>query len=562
MDYNTERTLLSILNGMTELLNNVNVSESQRFIGPRESEDIGKTLQSVQRLLDEATLTGQPKSPSCRVEQRSSLLNLPIELFLLIVKNVLSQPHEYDVGSYYGQLTGLCLVCKDWADNIHSHPELWTHVDLSVSQELLRTVLLRSGGLPLDIKGSVGSFSVAGRIRLEAHRWRSLTVSSNDGRIMDNFLAKPAPCLQQLTLLGPWKWVASANVFEGTAPKLEEVVLQSCAVSWKSPILSDLTKLTLHRISENCPHLDDLLDILAASPRLRDLKIGFTTIHISPSSSRRVTLPNLRSLNLGYISREPMMRILSSIDAPLSVNCDFFIRVEEEMALEGQLEAVSQRLAVHAENARNTPSTLTLQMGYWMEDEDDWDAIFKYEVDGERLGPLDIAVMTHPGVHVDVLDHLAGRIQPYTKSSPPKLRLVKIHRVHPYDENAHLLCRLDRTFPNVQEIALVDLDFGAIVDALIRLFPEPASETSPLFPHLTTLTVKQDSHGDWALWLRDYRRRTQGGGVDPLPRNLTLRLEGGWIGAECLQALQQLVPGTLSLDNVRVKEAFTGGQSK
>lgn len=443
-------------------------------------------------------------------------------------------------------------MCKDWAVSIRSHRPLWTYVDRSVSRELLQAVLSRSGGSPLDIIGPVESLSVAGMIQAEANRWKSLTIHSSDGNILNLLLAQPAPRLQKLTLLGPYKWVAPANVFDSTAPLLEEVVLQTCALPWRSLILSDLTKFTLHRVGNSCPKLDELLDILAASPRLRDLKIAFTTVDIPPANPRRVNLPQLRSLKLYYLSREPMSWMLDSIDAPLSVDYDFLIRVEGGMAREGQLTAVSNRLAEHARNVNSTPSILTLQMGFWKEDEDDWDAILKYEVEGEGLGPFTILVMTHPGIHVDVLNHLTERIQPFVISLPPKLRLVKIHRVHPYDDDAQLLYRLSRTFPNAQEVALVDLDFGAMVDALYRLFPEPASGLSPLFPHLTKLTLKQDSHGDSVFWLRDYR--TTGGGFDPLPHSLELRLEGGWISAGGLQVLQQLVPGTLNLDNVHVKE--------
>ncbi|KAG8900090.1 hypothetical protein FRC00_014525 [Tulasnella sp. 408] len=530
---------------------NADFSESQSTL---ESEDIGKTMQSAQPPPGEATPTAQTSSENNGTQQHSSPLNLPSEMFWLIVKYILSESGQNDNATYYGQLTRLCLVCKDWAVSIRSHRLLWTYVDLSVSRELLQAVLSRSGGSPLDIVGPVESLSVAGMIQAEAHRWRSLTILSNDGNIMNFLLAQPAPRLQKLTLLGPDEWVAPANVFGSTAPMLEEVVVQTCALSWRSPILSDLTKLTLHRVGHSWPNLDELLDILAASPRLRDLKVAFTTVHVPPANPRRVNLPELRSLQLDYLSRELMTWILGSIDAPLSVDCDFLIRVEEYMPLEGQLTAVSNRLAEHARNVNNTPSTLTLQMGFWKEEEDDWDAKLKYEVEGEGLGPLNIVVMTHPGVHVDVLNHLTRRIQPYVMSLPPKLRLVKIHRVHPYDDNAHLLCRLSRTFPNAQEIALVDLDFGAMVDALYRLFPEPASGTSPLFPHLIKLTWKQDAYGDSVFWLRDYRSRTMRGGFDPLPHNLELRLEGGWIGAGALQALQQVVPGTLTLDNVQVKE--------
>ncbi|KAG8944851.1 hypothetical protein FRC04_001384 [Tulasnella sp. 424] len=529
-----------------------------------ESTDLKHAVQSIRRLLDDAYLTIDAENRGRR-SGKASLSSLPVEIFLTIVKKVLLEADRYHEAGYYGQLTELCLVSKGWAETIHGLPGLWTPVDPYSSEELLKVVLSRSGELPLDIKGYVGSLSVAEMIQSEAHRWRSLDIISDEGCIMDSLMSKPAPRLQELAIAARRYWVPQTNVFGGTAPKLEAVMLQGCPLPWKSPILSDLKKLALYRIEEGAPDMNALLDILAASPQLSSLQIGFTHIPISPLS-RRVNLPNLRLLKVEYLYLEVMTQVLSSIEAPMSARCIFRTRLddEEDTSMEEQLATISERLVVLAQSVRDSSSILTLQMGDgesedlgWDVDsvEEEADAVLTYEDEGGHLGPLSITVSSPPTRHVDVLSHLAGKIRPYTKSSPPKLRLVDMHRTLPEDETANLLCALHRTFPNVQEIALIDITYPAMIDALRRIFPQPASNIPPLFSRLTTLTVKRRSHGDWAVWLQGHRRRTgKKGGVSPLPRTLTMRLEGGSIGAKALGALKQLVPGTLSLDNVHVNE--------
>ncbi|KIO18510.1 hypothetical protein M407DRAFT_31834 [Tulasnella calospora MUT 4182] len=354
-------------------------------------------------------------------------------------------------------------------------------------------------------------------------------------------------------------WVPRTNLFEDTAPQLEAVAVQRCGLPWKSPILSDLRKLTLWSIEEHAPQINILLDILNASPRLSELGIGFTHIQLDMHTpSRRVQLPHLRSLKVEYLYPETMTAVLNSIDVPLSATCALCTRTEDEQEMTVELADVSNRLVALAQSARNGFGTLTMQMGYvddtrWPEDEE-WDAVLKYEPEGDHLGPLSITVNASPERHVDILNHLAGRIQPYTKVSPPKLRLVDIHRTVPEDDDANLLFALHRTFPDVREIALVGLEYEAMVDALRRLFPQPGSGASPLFSRLTTLTVNRSSHENWAAWFHSHRRQTgKRGGVSPLPRNLTLRLEGGSIDTDGFRALQKLASETLSLCNVRLE---------
>ncbi|KAG8898259.1 hypothetical protein FRC00_003052 [Tulasnella sp. 408] len=426
--------------------------ESQPALDVVESEDLERAAQSVQRLPHEIIL-------SIATEERrqySSLFKFPVEIFLLIAKSVLADSDRTHKAAYYGQLTELCLVCKGWANTIHNAHELWTQVDLSRSDELIEVVISRSGDLLLDIKGYLGSLFVARIIESKAHRWRSLELRFGDGNLMNSLLSQPAPYLKELTLNGPGDWVAQNNIFEGTVPQLKAVMVQGCGLPWRSPILSDLRKLTLWSIEERPPQINDLLDILSASPRLNELEIGLTQIQLDIyNPSRRVQLPDLRSLNVKYLSPEAMEAVLNSVD----------------MAVE--LAAVSNRLAALAQSVRDGFGTLTLQMGY--EDMGGWgdyeerDTVPKYELEGDHPGPLSITVNASPEQHVEILNHLAGKVQPYTKSSPPKLRLVDIHQTVPYDEDANLLCGLHRTFPNAREIALIGLEYEAMVDALRRL---------------------------------------------------------------------------------------------
>ncbi|KIO18509.1 hypothetical protein M407DRAFT_11846 [Tulasnella calospora MUT 4182] len=329
-------------------------------------------------------------------------------------------------------------------------------------------------------------------------------------------------------------WAPPINVFEGAAPRLEAVAVEGCGLPWRSPIFSDLKKLTLSGIEEHAPCIDALLDILTASPQLNEFEIALTHIQLDIyTSPRRVKLPDLRSLRVKYLYPEAMTAVLNSVDAPLSADCVFCIRPEDDQDMAPELEGVSKRLVALARSVRNGSGTLTLQMGY--EEQDGWS--------------------NWDAGHVDILNHLAGKIQPYTKTSAPKLRLLDIPRTVPEDDDANLLFALHRTFPNVREISLVDLGHDAMVDALRRLFPHPGSGTYPFLSRLTTLTVNRSSHKDWAVWLHSHRRRTgKRGGVTPLPRNLTpLQLEEGSIDTDGLQSLQKLASETLSLCNARLE---------
>ncbi|KAG8900088.1 hypothetical protein FRC00_014523 [Tulasnella sp. 408] len=540
--------------------------ESQTALDVVESEDLERAVQSVQRLPQETIPSITTKGPS----QSSSLFNLPVEIFLLIAKDVLADSVMTHKAAYYGQLTELCLVCKGWADTIHNAPELWTQVDLYGSNELIEMVISRSGDFLLDIKGYLGSLSKARIVELEAHRWRSLKVQIDDRDLVNSFLSKPAPCLKELGLTGPADWVPHNNIFEATVPQLKAVTVYRCGLPWRSPILSDLRKLTLWSIEEHAPKLNDLLDFLSASPRLNELEIGWT--HIRPDTynpSRRVQLPDLYSLKVKYLYAGTMTAVLDSIDAPLSAACALCTRLDDEQEMAVGLADVSNWLVARAQSVRNGFGTLTLYVGYL--DLGDWlsyeelDAVLKYEPEGDHLGPLSITVNASEELHVDILNHLAGKVYPYTKRSPPRLRLVSDHRSDLEDGNANLLCALHRTFPNVREIALIDLEYEAMVDALRLLFPQPGSGVSPLFSCLTTLTINRRSHEDWASWLQSHWRHTgKGGGVSPLPRNLTLQLEKGSIHTDGLQALQTLAPGRLSLHNVRLEgdDQQTKGQEE
>ncbi|KAG8944852.1 hypothetical protein FRC04_001385 [Tulasnella sp. 424] len=319
------------------------VPGSQLLRETPESTDLEHAVLSVRRLLDDAYLTTDAESRGRR-SGKASLAGLPVEIFLTIVKNVLLEAHRHHGSGYYGQLTELCLVSKGWAETIHGLPGLWTRVDLYSSEELLKVVISRSEESLLDIKGYVESLSVAEMIGSEAHRWRSLDITSDENDIMDSLLSRPAPQLQVLVITAPMDWVPQANVLGGTAPKLEAVMLRGCPLPWESPILSDLKKLALYRIEEGAPDMNALLDILAASPQLSSLQIGFTHIPISPLS-RRVTLPNLRLLKVEYLYPEVMTQVLSSIEAPVSAGCVFRTRLEDEedTSLEEQLAAVSLR---------------------------------------------------------------------------------------------------------------------------------------------------------------------------------------------------------------------------
>lgn len=483
------------------------------------------------------------------------------------MKNILADTDRHHNARYYGQLTKLCLVCKEWADTIHSFPELWTQVSIYNSRALPPVILLRSRDLPLDIKYDLDFRSIAvGSIASESHRWRSLDICSDDGYAIESLLTRGAPRLQKLTIKGPGDWSPSIKVFEDIAPQLEVVAVRGCGLPWRSSILSDLKKFSLQDIEEHFPQLDALLDILASSPRLSELVIAITHIQLdSDTSSRRVKLPNLRSLRVEYLYPEATGAVLNSIDVPLSATCVFSTELEGDEEAAVELADVSERLVALARNVGNDSATLTVttsdKYGCFPGDEE-WDAVFKYEPEEDRLGPLSITVNAHPRKHVGIINYLSERIQPYTKASPPKLRLVEIPSGSLDEEDANLLLALYRTFPNVQEIALVSLWDTDTLDVLRRLFTQPAG-ASPLFSSLTTLTIDGNSHSRWVAWLeREWEGIGNRGTASFLHRNLTLRLEGGLADTDGLQALQQRAAETLALFNVQVEWEPQGTQSE
>ncbi|KAG8900087.1 hypothetical protein FRC00_014522 [Tulasnella sp. 408] len=524
-----------------------------------EFEDLKRAVRSVQRFLGEAIRAIAAESRS----RRSSPSILPVELFLWVVKDVLADTDRHRNAGYYGQLTKLCLVCKEWADIIHGFPELWTQVNISSSREFPPEILSRSRDLPLDITYHLDLRSIAvGSITSESHRWRSLDIRSDRVYAIGSLLTRRAPRLQELIIIGSGYWASSTEtkVFEDIAPELKVVTLRGCGLPWRSPILSDLKKLSLWKIEEHFPKLDALLDILASSPRLSELVIVTTRIQLgSDTSSRRVKLPNLRSLRVEYLYPEAMKAVINSIDVPLFATCIFSTELgyDEEVAVE--LADVSERLVALARGVGNDSATLTLKppsmeiAGRYPGDEQ-WDAVLKYEPEGNRLGPLTITVNTYPMKHVGIFSYLSGRIQPYTKASPPKLRLAEIHSSIQDDEDTSLLLTLNRIFPNVEEIALVERRGSrGMLDVLRRLFTQPAG-ASPLFSSLTTLAIYGWSHRDWVTWLqREWERICNRGSVSFLHRNLTLRLEGGSGDTDGLQALQQRAAETLALYNVQVE---------
>jgi len=117
-------------------------------------------------------------------------------------------------------------------------------------------------------------------------------------------LSSSAPTLESLFLshISPThgSLIIPDNLFNCTTPNLTNLKLESCDISWKSPLLKNLRTLEILDISTKArPGLEDWLDALNEMPKLKKLSLHSATPRAPPFSphisepSRTITLPSL-----------------------------------------------------------------------------------------------------------------------------------------------------------------------------------------------------------------------------------------------------------------------------
>ncbi|KAI0355357.1 hypothetical protein OH77DRAFT_1504200 [Trametes cingulata] len=99
---------------------------------------------------------------------------------------------------------------------------------------------------------------------------------------------------------GDWKWLPSAPVnAHFDIGSLRTLTLQHVPFKWSSPMLRNLRHLQLRSLPTVHIALDRILHIVAANPQLESLALHFTAPNQPVLPLNPVTLPELKSLNLG-----------------------------------------------------------------------------------------------------------------------------------------------------------------------------------------------------------------------------------------------------------------------
>jgi hypothetical protein len=130
-------------------------------------------------------------------------------------------------------------------------------------------------------------------------------------------LVSSAPTLEFLSLshrhvrFGSPQAVLPVNIFKCTNPSLKSLELDSCDISWKSPLLKGLRTLKILKPSEEArPELEDWLDALNEMPQLETLIFQYATpvalldAPLISESSRRVTLPCLTRFQISASAKD------------------------------------------------------------------------------------------------------------------------------------------------------------------------------------------------------------------------------------------------------------------
>jgi len=154
--------------------------------------------------------------------------------------------------------------------------------------------------------------------QLEAHISHTLHLSiSGIFQIGLERLVSPAPVLEVLSLSNtshPFEFpppVIPDALFNGIAPKLANLELIGCNISWKSPLLKALQTLHILRPSEEArPTLEDWLDALNEMSQLKTLTlhsstpVAFDDDMLISEPRRAVTLPSLTRFNISASAKD------------------------------------------------------------------------------------------------------------------------------------------------------------------------------------------------------------------------------------------------------------------
>jgi F-box-like len=263
-------------------------------------------LQAVGRKIQ--VLEGSLLSSKFRHNALVPISRLPPEILTLIFSHLFSVCYKK---VYHRSFLHVTHVCRYWRDTTLNYPHLWSHINFNkLGWTGFDEILARAKMAPLHLEAKVthwtpAQFNLFER-QLEPHisHIRHLSLSGEFQTVLERFMS-PALALEFLSLSHSYRGllpVIPDALFNNTTPKLTNLELYHCGISWKSPLLKGLRTLEiLGPCTKTRPTLDDWLDALDKMPQLEALIlhnasparfIGRRIISIS-KSERIVTLPFL-----------------------------------------------------------------------------------------------------------------------------------------------------------------------------------------------------------------------------------------------------------------------------
>ncbi|KAG9033156.1 hypothetical protein FRB95_000498 [Tulasnella sp. JGI-2019a] len=200
----------------------------------------------------------------------------------------------------------------------------------------------------------VSARALRSTIKTHSHRWASLEITALEGGEWVKFAGVRAPFLEELNIYMSGEQL---DIDRGNFPNVPAMSLTNAGLQdWTCGLLSGLRYLYLflrHGLV-HLPSLQQLLDTLAASPRLERLELEVMDLAVDNASIRcpLILLPELRNIKFRSLPAIAMDVILQSVHA---THCSI-------LSLKGKLLS-SQQLNISGENFPDVSSLSLTHLG-------------------------------------------------------------------------------------------------------------------------------------------------------------------------------------------------------
>ncbi|KAL0580809.1 hypothetical protein V5O48_001185 [Marasmius crinis-equi] len=272
----------------------------------------------------------------------STICRLPVEVLANIFMDCNTDiPTFVDGNRAKGIVTlfRLARVCRHWRTVALDTPELWSRPDYSSGTPLARIMLSRSKDAPLVVDAEFGSGTRGVVFETLKHIARTtvLHITATDDRAglqqLVHELVQPAPFLHTLglgldqvrawdALLSPSELHLPHTFLGNHAPRLRNLLLRWCCIPLDSPLLRNLTRLSLISPSLPSSSATHFLEGLREMSHLEVLEVRNPFRETPPATTappiRAFTMPALRYLRLDEVDSSGAVFLLGHISLPIS----------------------------------------------------------------------------------------------------------------------------------------------------------------------------------------------------------------------------------------------------